>query len=128
MRAGGSLVSNAKEARAQFFKRKRSGGSRDGLSRRTRDSRAAHPSESFSGRAPRLQSTEPSGTASVYSACGEMLRSKYIRKVYENAGFVVVNDDDDGRSQGKWMKGQCNVRLKILGTIIDLSDPERPTI
>jgi site-specific DNA-cytosine methylase len=56
---------------------------------------------------------------------GEYLRMKYIRKVYERAGFIVVNDE---RSKGKWDKGKCSPRLKILGCIVDLSDPTNPTI
>ena len=55
----------------------------------------------------------------------EALRMEFVRKTYETAGLKVVNDE---RSQRKWDDGKCDTVMRILGVIIDATDPLDPTV
>ena len=57
--------------------------------------------------------------------CGERLRQTHVRQTIEKGGFVVVNDQ---KSEKKWQQGRMAPVQKVLGCVIDLSDPLKPTI
>ena len=105
---GGTSTSNTTKARAAFAKRKNVvlGDSGRGVH--------TNSNEGHRGRV---------GGSSVH--VGENLRHKFIREVYEKAGFIVVNDE---RSKLKHDAGRANTRMKILGCIYDLTNLENPTI
>ena len=68
----------------------------------------------------------PAGSATGAERA-EQLRRSFVRGTFEKAGLVVVSEGDK-RSTRKWLEGKCALVMKILGVILDVTDPQNPTI
>jgi len=74
--------------------------------------------------ADRGPSTVPGGEEEEPLECAERLRETYVRGTIEQGGLKVVAD---AKSAAKHSRGEAGYRKRVLGIMIDVSDPLNPT-